>query len=70
MKKQVIEIYNRTMKNCKFYEREGKKPELLNEIGTLRGVAYCVEALGECPHNDELFHFIEIQNELLQGVRL
>ena len=60
----VIELWERTLKNCKFYEEENDMKHLLNEIGVLRGIAYVLEITGQCPHTEEFLHFIEIQNEL------
>ena len=51
----VTAIYKRTKKNCLFYEQEGNEKRLLNEIGCLRGIAYCLEELGVCVHGDEVF---------------
>lgn len=72
------EIYKRTMNNCKFYEQQYNKyhnivnkKHLLNEIGTLRGVAYCMEVATEYtfiddPINDpDFIHFIGIQEQYL-----
>lgn len=63
------EIFGRTLNNCRFYEKEGKETHLLNEIGVLRGIAYCLEESGECIHTEEFFYFIEKQNELLQALK-
>lgn len=68
MDNTLIGIYNRTLNNCIFYENENDKLSLLNEIGVLRGVAYCLELSGECPHDDQFLHFIELQNELKKGL--
>ena len=44
MKKSVLfQLYDRTMNNCLFYEKEGNRKALLNELGCLRGIAYCME---------------------------
>lgn len=40
---KLVKIFNRTLKNCEFYEREQNYPALLNEIGCLRGIAYSIE---------------------------
>ena len=60
------EVYNRTMNNCKFYEKENQALKLLNEIGVLRGISYCLENEGDTSfYNDNDFlHFIDLQNEL------
>lgn len=58
---RLIELYERTMRNCFFYEKEVMMASLLNEIGVLRGIAYCMEATGLCPHTPAFLHFIEIQ---------
>lgn len=62
------EIYQRTINNCKFYLQENDK-RLLNEIGVLRGVCYCLESQGETFfYNDKDFvMFIDKQQELLNG---
>ena len=61
----LVEIFERSKRNCLFYESKGKKVSLLNEIGVLRGVAYCMEALtGYIPVEDkEFMRLIAIQNE-------
>ena len=64
METTVIGLWERTLNNCKYYERKNDMKHLLNEIGVLRGIAYVLELTGECPHTEEFFHFIEIQNEL------
>ena len=64
-KAEVWGLYARTMNNCKFYEKENKPLKLLNEIGVLRGIAYCLETCGEfTPCDKDFQHFIEIQEEL------
>lgn len=63
----LIDCYNQIMSNCKYYEREQMPTCLANEIGVLRGVAYAMEMAGECPHNPDFMHFIEIQNELTKA---
>lgn len=58
-------LFERTMNNCLCYEREGKKMSLLNEIGCLRGIAYCLEELGVCAHeNGEFLRMIKIQQDM------
>lgn len=72
------EIYKRTMDNCKLYERQYNeyhnivfKKHLLNEIGTLRGVAYCMEVATEYTFIDnpiddpDFVHFVGIQEQYL-----
>lgn len=68
MEELLKAIYQRILRNCVFYETEGKEKELLNEIGALRGAAYCLEAVGCFSHDDLFNHFIEKQNELLRGL--
>lgn len=63
MNDTILGLYERTLNNCRFYEKEGLKISLNNEIGVLRGIAYCMDLAGECPHNDEFNHFIDIQNK-------
>ena len=64
MEETVTSIWERTLNNCMFYEREKNYTRLLNEIGVLRGVAYVLELSGCCIHTEQFIHFIEIQNEL------
>ena len=63
------DIFNRTLNNCLFYERENKPEHLLNEIGCLRGIAYAMEVMNMCPHTDEFLRFISIQNELMANLK-
>lgn len=60
-------FYIRTIKNCKTYEQWKDKKHLLNEIGALRGIAYCLELQGEnfMFTDDDFLHFINKQNKLL-----
>ena len=68
--KKLLDLYKRTLNNCQFYENEKKPLKLLNEIGVLRGIAYCMtDAAGMklelMTQTYEVFlHFIEIQEEL------
>ena len=64
---KMINLFNKQIENCKCDERTGMKQHLLNDIGVLRGIAYCLETIGVCPHgSDNLLHFIDIQNEMTQ----
>lgn len=66
IQKEMDEIYKRTMKNCLFYQEKGFKDALLNEIGVLRGVVYCMETVGLMPDHEnfsDFLHFIDIQQE-------
>ena len=67
-----LELYERTYNNCVFYRESGKKKELLNEIGALRGIAYCIEAaVGEnMEHLIDYPNFVKmigLQSELMGG---
>lgn len=67
MKRSVlIQLYNRTMNNCLFYEKEGNRKALLNEIGCLRGIAYCMEyKMIYSFRNDARFiRMIELQEQM------
>lgn len=69
MEGKLMPLYNRTIKNIRFYQENGKEKELLNEIGVLRGIVYCMAAfvgLGGL-HIDmsEFASVIEEQNRLL-----
>lgn len=59
-----LDIFDRTIKNCEYFAKEGKSMSLSNEIGVLRGIAYCMEIVGLCPHTEEFAHFIELQEKL------
>lgn len=60
------DIFDRTMANCRFYEKQDDELKLLNEIGVLRGVAYCLQLAGICPHSEEFAHFIGVQQTLIK----
>lgn len=66
MNDTIKDVYERTMNNCKFYEKEGDKASLslLHEIGVLRGVAYCMEIIGMPFVNDDFMRFINKQQDL------
>lgn len=65
MKETIIDVYNRTMNNCKTYIQHGNTSSLLNEIGVLRGVAYCMEINGiSYPDFTEFKKMIDIQQDL------
>ncbi len=57
------DIFERTLRNCEFYEKEKKPNALCNEIGVLRGIMYCMEIVGICPHTDKAMHYIEMQEK-------
>ena len=63
---EMDEIYKRTMQNCLFYQEKGFKDALLNEIGVLRGVVYCMETVGLMPDREtfsDFLRFLDVQNE-------
>jgi hypothetical protein len=61
----IIDVYNRTMNNCKTYMLNDNTSSLLNEIGVLRGVAYCMEISGiPYPNFTEFQKMIDIQQNL------
>lgn len=62
---QMMEIYTRTLRNCEFYAEQDKPVALANEIGVLRGIGYCLESVGICPHSLPGFmDFIALQQSL------
>jgi len=67
METTVVGLFERTMNNCRYYEKEKMYNHLLNEIGVLRGIAYVLELTGTCPHTDEFLYFINIQEQLKKG---
>jgi len=66
MKEKLTRIFEEFKSNCRQYEKEGKQQSLLNEIGAMRGVAFCMEELGITPaYDDEFFRLIALQQMLL-----
>ena len=62
------ELYEKTIRNCEYYEWHKYFKRLLNEIGVLRGIAYCLEYNGQCVHGDEKFiRYIEMQNNIINS---
>lgn len=65
---RIIALYNRTKNNCLYYEKKGEEMGLLNEIGCLRGIAYCLEEVGVSPLADAEFRrLIEIQQKFKEA---
>lgn len=44
-KEKLFNLYNRTYHNCLYYKERNMEKELLNEIGVLRGIGYCLDAI-------------------------
>ena len=65
---ELVASFERTMNNCRVYEDEERLGHLLNEIGTLRGLAYALEAVGICPHSEEFSHYIDVSQSLMKGL--
>ena len=65
----LLQLFDRTMRNCLFYEKEGKTNCLLNEIGVLRGIDYVLCEVGYFFHitHKDLYRLIDIQNEMLKA---
>ena len=63
--KELKELYERALNNCRFYLKENMNKNLLNEIGVLRGISYVLELNNINVVNDEFINFIKKQNELL-----
>jgi len=62
---KIISLLDRTYANCLYYKENNKEYSLANEIGVLRGIAYCLsEVAGICPHNGDFMEMIEIQQLL------
>ena len=70
----LFQLFERTLKNCHFYQKEGLKNNLLNEIGCLRGIFYCIESMHmvdmlDSFMYDEFIYFItNYQNKMLIDV--
>ena len=67
VQKSMLELFERTLKNCRFYKEEGDTARLLNEIGVLRGIAYCMEEVDLCPHSDEFSMWIGMQQQIIEN---
>jgi transcriptional regulator with XRE-family HTH domain len=63
-------IFNRTLNNCIYYEKEGTQAQLLNEIGALRGVLYCLESVGIRPQSIKMYNLFEKQQQLKEELSL
>ena len=63
-KEEIIKLFEKTLNNCYWYEKENKTISLANEIGVLRGLAYAMETMGLCPHTMFFLHFIDVQQKL------
>lgn len=60
----MMDVYRRTLRNCQFYEKENNIKKLINEIGVLRGIFYCLQSVGVSCEDDEFKYFIDKQVEL------
>ncbi len=59
----LMNLYNRTLSNCTYYNSKGMKNSLLNEIGVLRGILYCIEGILEEDISNPIFYndkFVEL----------
>ena len=66
---KLMDLFNRTLSNCEFYENKNRTTSLLNEICVLRGIAYCLEALNiDVLELSAFQHYIEIQNQELNKI--
>ncbi len=66
---KLMDLFNRTLSNCELYKNENRTTSLLNEIGVLRGIAYCLEAFDIDVCEFPTFqHYIEIQNQELNKI--
>ena len=66
---KVGEFYDSTLANCSMYEKAGMQGLLLNEIGALRGIAYCMELVTELYETEKFQHFMDIQDKCLAEER-
>lgn len=67
----ITKMFTRTINNCNYYEENNMTKSLLNEIGCLRGIAYCMEEMGLCPHNfPDFLRLIKKQQELLEAEKV
>lgn len=63
-KETLPSIFDMTLNNCIYYEKEGMQAHLLNEIGILRGIMYCLDSIGIRPQNKKIYELIEKQQQL------
>ena len=62
---ELLKIFERTKKNCHFYQERGQEVDLFGEIHALRGVAYALEAVGIDPWNDDdVAYYCNVMNDL------
>ena len=66
----VMDIYNRTIRNCKYYESIHDDISLINEIGVLRGIYYCLQTVGVAPEDEVVSRFFETQEKLKKQLSL
>lgn len=68
-KEKLLRVYSRIYTNCLYYKEIAAVKRLNNEIGALRGVAYCLDAIGAFGEIDiDAFKkMIETQNRLLEA---
>ena len=59
------ELFERTLNNCRFLEKENNEKRLLNEIGCLRGIMYAIEKVGESPINEDAIYFIDKARDII-----
>lgn len=73
MVEKLYALYRRTYRNCVFYMDENRQLELLNEIGVLRGIVYCIEEIDPNPclrvDFNEFAEMIGVQNAMKGEVR-
>ncbi len=60
------DLLERTLNNCRFYEKDNQNEKLVNEVGCLRGILYCLEKVGAVQMNDEVTSFIDKANEFMK----
>lgn len=68
----LLQLFDRTMTNCLFYESEGKTNLLLNEIGVLRGISYALEEMGYYFHetHKDFARLIGVQMNMTKDERI
>ena len=68
LNRPVCDMFNdlleRTIKNCRFYEKEDRKRSLLNEAGCLRGIAYAIDKVGALPARKEILYYMDKAREM------
>ena len=65
----IVRLYDRyinSLKNCYYFQQQNENKKLLNEIGTLRGLADALDIYNVGVKNVEYEIFLQIEKNLLK----